>query len=263
MNSEKPQDIHEYKRWLKARHGIEVSQITQTYYESVTTRIEAELEQSEFWIQLTKNLTEYDGEYLVETGYPLLTPEFEPKLCVKPFDSFLLKTFRRNILENEHWPNEPEEGWLLPNNWYTKINDIVRTLLVVKYLDGVQFMIDKIRCLCEQHSMECTVFLEAREEGYYASHLYTRQEFEIPRADWDTEKIGVLIEIRITTQLQEVIRKLLHKFHEGRRKGIREEDIEKWQWDYKSDEFAANYLGYMLHYVEGMIMEIREKQKQG
>ena len=36
----------------------------------------------------------------------------------------------------------------------------------------------------------------------------------------------------------------------------------KWQWDYKSDEFSANYLGHILHYVEGMIVEIREKQKK-
>ena len=35
----------------------------------------------------------------------------------------------------------------------------------------------------------------------------------------------------------------------------------KWQWDYTSDEFAANYLGHILHYVEGMIIDIREKQK--
>ena len=27
-------------------------------------------------------------------------------------------------------------------------------------------------------------------------------------------------------------------------------------------EFAANYLGHVLHYVEGMIMDIREKQEK-
>ena len=78
---------------------------------------------------------------------------------------------------------------------------------------------------------------------------------------WDTERVDVSIEIQITTQLQEVIRKLLHKYYEDRRKRIIEEDI-KWQWNYKSDEFIANYLGHILHYVEGMIMEIREKQKE-
>jgi hypothetical protein len=54
---------------------------------------------------------------------------------------------------------------------------------------------------------------------------------------------------------------LLHKYYEERRKKIGAEDV-KWQWNYKTDEFVANYLGHILHYVEGMIMEIRDKQKE-
>ena len=42
-------------------------------------------------------------------------------------------------------------------------------------------------------------------------------------------------------------------------KKIKKEKI--WQWNYKSDEFAANYLGHILHYVEGMIIEIRDKKR--
>jgi hypothetical protein len=53
----------------------------------------------------------------------------------------------------------------------------------------------------------------------------------------------------------------LHKYYEERRKRIKEENI-KWQWNYKSDEFTVNYLGHILHYVEGMIMEVRETQKE-
>ncbi len=262
MNSEKPRNIDEYKDWLKKEHKVEISRKTETYYESVTSKIKLDFEKSSLWIQLTENLREYDGEYYVDTGYHLLTPEFKPVLDIKPFDSFLLKTFRKNILENKCLPDEPEGGWILPANWYTKINDIIRTLFVVKYLDGVEFMTDKINSLCEQHSLECRVFLEAKEEGYYAAHLYTKQEFEIPRVTWDTEIVDVSIEVQITTQVQEVIRRLLHKYYEDKRKRpMAEKDI-KWQWNYKSDEFVANYLGHVLHYVEGMIMEIREKQKE-
>lgn len=261
MSSKKPKNIDEYKKWLKEKQIIEVSERTQTYYDSVTHKIKIDIERSSFWNQLIKTLREYEGEYLVKTGYPLLIPGFKPELHIKPFDSFLLKTFRKNILDNKRWPDEPEGGWIFPNNWHTKINDVIRTLFVVKYLDGVEFIIDKIKSLCEQYTMECTVFLEAREEGYYAAHIYTKQEFEIPRITWDTERINVLIEIQITTQLQEVIRKLLHKYYEDRRKRIGDENI-KWQWNYKTDEFVANYLGHILHYVEGMIMEVREKQKE-
>ena len=261
MNAEKPGNIGQYKRWLKSKHGIDISSRTEVHYDSVTSRIKQQLEKSDFWKQLTENLREHDAEYLLKTGYNLLIPAFKPELHIKRFDSFLCKTFRKNILDNNLWPTEPEQGWVLPSNWYTRINDIIRTLLVVKYLDGVEFMIDKIKSLCEQHSMECEAFLEAREEGYYAAHLYTTQSFEVPKVSWDTEKLYVSIEIQITTQLQEVIRKLLHKYYEHRRKTIVEEDI-KWQWNYKSDEFVANYLGHILHYIEGMIMEVREEQKE-
>jgi hypothetical protein len=58
--------------------------------------------------------------------------------------------------------------------------------------------------------------------------------------------------------LQEVLRKLLHKYYEEKRKREKREDI-SWQWDYKSEEFAVNYLGHILHYIEGLILEVRDR----
>ena len=258
---DKPKTIEEYKKWLEEQHNVEISDRTQTYYDSVINKIKLDFEKSELWSKLTENLKEYDDEYLLDSGYQLLIPNFTPELITKSFDSFLLKTFRKNIIENNYWPEPPKIGWLLPTNWHSQINDSVRTLIVVKYLDGVDFLINKIKLLCEQNKCDCKIFLEAREEGYYAAHLYINEKFEIPKIDWDTEKIDISIEIQITTQLQEVIRKLLHKYYEDRRERTTKEDI-KWQWDYQGDEFTANYLGHILHYVEGMIMEIREKQKE-
>lgn len=261
MNTEKPKDICEYKEWLSKYHKAEVVERTKTYYASVANKVKMDFEKSGFWIELNDNLKEFDSEYYSHKGLHLLIETNKPQLYVKPFDSFLLKTFRKNILENVYWPNEPKGGWIPPNSWYSRINDIIRTLFVVKYLDGVEFMIDRIHKLCMQHTLTCEPFLEAREEGYYAAHIYTKKIFEIPRINWDTEKVEFSIEIQITTQLQEVIRQLLHKYYEERRKRAREEDT-KWQWNYKSDEFVTNYLGHILHYVEGMIMEVRERQEK-
>jgi hypothetical protein len=175
----------------------------------------------------------------------------------------LSKTYRKNIKDNKKWPESPQNGWVLPINWHSQVNDSIRTLIEVKYLDGVEFLIKKIKLYCDQNSVECKSFLEAREEGYYAAHLYIKQEFEVPKMNWDTERINFSIEIQITTQLQEVIRKLLHNHYENRREQDKDDKANsKWQWDYKSEEFSANYLGHILHYVEGMIMEIRDKQKK-
>ena len=254
----KPKDMEEYKDWFKEQHNIAISAKTQTYYESVTNNIKRDFEKSDFWSQLTKNLDEYNSEYHVKNKYQLLMPNFTLELEIKPFNSFLEKTFRKNIIENKYWPEPPSSGWIFPSNWFSRINDTVRTLITVKYLDGVDFIAEKIKLLCEQNNLGYKIFLEAREEGYYAAHQYISKEFEIPKIDWDTEKIDFSIEIQITTQLQEIIRSLLHKYYDEKRKTMKKEEM-KWQWNYRSDEFTANYLGHILHYVEGMIMEIRDK----
>jgi hypothetical protein len=238
-NMEKPRTISQYIRWLRKNLGASVDKYYYAYYDLATSKARNGLEASDFWTRFTG---------------------IEPKLLVKPFDSFLLKTYRKNVLENRTWPAEPEGGWILPNNWFSRINDIIRTLFVVKYFDGVSFMIEKIDSLCKQQKMEFNVSLEAREEGYYAAHLTTKQLLEVPKINWDTEKIWFSVELQVTTQLQEVIRKLLHKYYE-RKRGMIEEATEKWRWDYRCDEFGANYIGHILHYIEGMIVEIRERQK--
>ena len=79
---------------------------------------------------------------------------------------------------------------------------------------------------------------------------------------WGTETVSVQIEIKITTQIKEVIQKLLHGYYEKKRmeaKMIKKKDV-KWQWDYRSNEFNVNYLGHIIHYIEGVIINIRDKQ---
>ena len=262
MEAESPKDLKQYRKWVHKNHKITISTAIENHYDTVANKIMRDFEKHVFWTKLMSQLQELNGEYLVETGYPLLVEVIRPDLVIKPFDSFLLKTFRMNILENDIFPNVPEEGWILPNNWFSRIGDIVRTVFVVKYLDGVHVLIKKMEEISSQDDIETDVSFEAREEGYYAAHLNIMCDFEIPKLNFETEKITASIEIQVTTQLQEVIKKLLHKHYEERRKRIDKDHI-KWQWDYKSEEFSTNYLGHILHYIEGMIVDIREKQAGG
>jgi len=263
MSKDRPKDVTEYRRWLEQELEVDISRRTRTRYETVSSYVRVALQESPIWVQLCSNLDEYDSQYRRKTGYPLLATPTKPVLVTKPFDSLIEKTFRKNVLENNAWPEEPKSGWILPTNWFSMISDIIRTVLVVKYLDGVEFLGLSIKALCADEGQPCEFRLEAREEGYYAAHVRTEREFEVPGADWDTERIQVPIEIQITTQLQEVIRRLLHKYYAQRRVGVAEEPDTMWQWEYRSDEFIAAYLGHILHYVEGMIMEVRERQREG
>ncbi len=258
--TKKPKSVEEYKVWLRDQHGVDL-QLAENHYESVRHKLLADVKESSCWRELLSSMDNMDQTYLGQTGYKLFAEGYTtPQLRSKPFESLLIKTFRRNILANKQWPEPPTKtGWLLPPGWFARINDIVRTLLVVKYLDGVTFTVKQIRSIVRGLGTECSAKLEAREEGYYAAHLYFHVTCEIPRENWDTVEAAISVELQVTTQVQEVIRKLLHAYYEERR--LIHEKESTWQWDYKTPEFAANYLGHVLHYVEGMIMDIREKQE--
>ena len=258
---QKPVNVEQYKVWIKENFAIDLSNKYNNYYDSVTNKLLHEFRNDLFWKEFLNLFTKIDQNYFLKKNYKLYSTSDLPDLKIKPYDSFILKTYRKNILENIKFPLEPEGGWYLPINWYSRINDIVRTFISVKYLDGVEYLSEKLKEICQQNELKCKIDYEAKEEGYYAAHFYLEVQVEIPKENWDTIKIPFTVEIQITTQLQEVIKSLLHKYYEYNRKKI-SSDSKKWQWDYKSEEFSTNYLGHILHYVEGMIMEIREKQKE-
>ena len=256
---DKPRNIEQYQVWLEERHGVASDRRLRTHHEAVVDRVERDFRSSPFWTALETELKTFHETYLVETRFALLRSVEPPKLIAKPFGSFLLKTYRRNVVENVNWPEAPPGGWLTPPGWFGQVNDLVRTRFEVKYLDGVAFLAEHLQALGAANGMQMTVDFQASEEGYYAAHIGARDEFEIPRRDWDTERREISVELQITTQLQEAILQLTHKFYDERRRRHRKADL-AWQWDYASDEFVGNYLGHILHYVEGMIMDVRNKQ---
>ena len=180
--ADKPTTVEQYKLWLRDQHNVDFRR-TETHYDSVTRKIFADVEASPCWKALIAGLTRMDQAYQVKTAYKLFVEgSLVPQLLTKSFDSFIVKTFRQNILDNQQWPDKPAEtGWILPSCWFERINDIVRSLLVVKYLDGVTFAADQIVEIAKAQDTACIVELEAREEGYYAAHLYFPVACEIPR----------------------------------------------------------------------------------
>ena len=258
--SEKPKTIDEYTKWLKDHLSIEIDGRHKRQYESGTDLMSNKFKESELWSQILLNIKEFNETYQIEhDGYSLYPYIPKLEILTKSYNSLYEKTFRKNILENSNWVKEPKGGWITPDNWFSRIDDILRTRFVVKYLDGVEFLLSRFSELCDDLKLTHNEELKAKEEGYYAAHLYVVNEFEIPDLEYGSKKAEVTIELQITTHLQEVIETLTHKYYEKRRKIMKDENF-KWQWDYNSEEFAANYLAHILHYVEGMIMEIRSKQ---
>ena len=250
----------EYKKWLEKEHGVKLSP-AKARYETIAKNMRDQFVASEFWRRFEAEFRNIGATFQTTTGYELFTTDKPGPVVMKSFDACLLKTYRQNVIDNDDWPHEPSRKWILPVNWFERANDIVRTLVVVKYLDGLNFVAQTLHEMASIFDLDPRESFQARDEGYYAAHVYLRPEIEIPGETWDMVRIKACVEIQIATQIQDVIRKLLHTYYEENRTRPRQEK-DQWRWDYKSDRFVANSLGHVLHYMEAMILDVREKQKQ-
>ncbi len=260
--AKKPRNITEYKRWLQQEHQLGITTATERHYESVLDIVKSDFQQSEFWRSLEERLKHYQGEYLMETGELLLEPVDLPDLLKKPFESFLEKTFRKNVLNNRHFPDPPGNDWVLPERWYSRVDDTIRTRFIVRYLDGASFLMKRLCEHCATHGLRLNRRWEARQEGYYALHFYVYDNYEIPALYLETQELEIGVELQITTQVQQLISGLLHRLYEQQRNS-KASDPTEWQWDYTSEEFSIGYLGHMLHYLEGTIVQIRNRDREG
>lgn len=258
--NEKPTSIEQFKGWFNQKFNYSPAQY-EGYYQMCTTKLRETFINSPFWKAVSRELPNINDKYQIEKGYQLLTTTDVPEICIKSLDSLIIKAYRKNILNNTFFPDQPKNGWISHQNWFTKINDILRTTIVVKYIDGVEFLLKELSIIADQNSCKLNYSLEAREEGYYAAHAGVKIKLKIFNTSFLQDDIELNVEIQVTTELQEIIKILLHKHYEENRKKITPPNY-KWQWDYKCDEFASNYLGHIVHYVEGMIVEIRDKQNR-
>ncbi len=265
---EKPKNPRDYILWWNKNFDTKINLAVRKLSDDVSTHVKHDFEHSDEFTTLIHQLHNYEAEYRRSYGYDLLmkTPE-EIKLIPKGWQPFILKVWRKNVVQNinwniENWDKEkcrPKGGWISPENWFDEIHDIVRTRIVVKYFDGVKLLLDK---MCN-HFVDCgcqiTPDWEAREEGYYAAHLNVTRDYALP-VGLEIQKKKVSIEIQVTTQMKDVITTLTHKYYEQKRETIEPPDT-KWQWDYKSDEFSPNYIGHIVHYIEGAVMQIRDREQ--
>lgn len=250
-------NIARYKEW----HGkilVEELDTKANSYEELTNILQRSvIAEFDVWKDFCDSYTGINQDFLIKNDGELFTNGSPPEICIKPYTSVVTKLFRVNKLNNPCYPLEPTNGWAKFDNCCSKFKDIFRTTIVVKYIDGVQYIIDELNKRCDTSSMVLNrcCDLEARDEGYYAAHFCV----QIKTSEY-ISKLGVdnlWLEIQITTQLQDVIKKLLHKHYEKNRIDLDQESKKNWKWDFTSQEFSVNYLGHILHYLEGIIADLR------
>lgn len=215
--ADKPIDVKEYIEWYNKKFDCKINDYYE-YYEHATLKLKKNLLGVGFIEKMNIQLRDWQDRYFIDSnGFNLFYSSFDLELVIKPFNSVIDKSFRKNILLNKNFPNEPTNGWITHENWFERINDIIRGVIVVKYIDGVDFVVSKLKEFSDDNSYGLRTFFEARDEGYYASHCYLTISQSVIKHNWTKKDIDLQVEIQITTQLQEVIRKLLHQYYEETR----------------------------------------------
>lgn len=254
----KKPSLKTYDEWLCSKVGRASRQLS-TQYASSTAMLKEAILSSDMWISISDELSEANDAYRSEFKTPLIVPK-PPQLLIKPYSSLLNKSFRFNVLNNRNWPLPPDGGWMLPPAWISSLNDVFRTSLVVSYVDGIQFLSDRLSKIVIDSGGTVTFDLNSSMVGYYAGHLIVEIDAEMPNFEFELVPTKARIEIQITTHVKEAVKTILHPIYERAR--VAEQHNEKWQWDFNSEEFIANNLGHIIHYVEGMIVRVREDNKR-
>lgn len=187
--------------------------------------------------------------------YPAILQELD--LLTKPFTSVIDKAFRSNVLYNNRFPKPPPEGAIESSALYETIEDLLRTRLVCKYMDGPRFVCEELKRFCDQNAIESKFRELSTAAGYYAWHFYFRAPAEL-MLDASVVQKDVWVEIQVSTQLAEVITALTHELYETRRSLGPVQRDNDWKWDASSREFRSAYLGHGLHLLEGVIQNLKD-----
>jgi hypothetical protein len=178
-------------------------------------------------------------------------------LLQKPFRSTIDKIYRKNVLYNRSYPSAPPDGFIEVVHLYENIDDLLRTRLVCKYMDGPKYVCEHLDTHCKAQGIASYFRELSTDAGYYAWHFYFQAPAEI-MINHIVEEKQIWVEIQITTQLAEVIGSLTHGLYEARRSGRLDTEGRGWKWDAGSQRFRSAYLGHGLHLLEGIIQTFKD-----
>lgn len=131
-----------------------------------------------------------------------------------------------------------------------------------KYIDGPRLLAERLDERAKQLDLDSGYSSKQRDGGYYAYHFYVKIPMELNTVEpsdmtFSSTWVDLKVEIQLTTQLQEVLYDITHRFYQHSR-DKRSEDPDAWKWDVTSSRFRAGYMGHTLHLLEAIIAELRD-----
>lgn len=255
-----PQNAKEFAQWSSSDTCGEFTMSTKQWYNINQANLFNTVQESDLAQMMAKCLENADKEYKDSYRSSLFAFDRRPDITwhKKPYESFLEKLYRINCIENKNYPDCPSSGWCTLKSSFGRIDDIVRTTLIVAYADAPPFLAKRITALAKSLGLNSTIKDHAKEKGYYAQHIYISLPLVVsnPIDPGDYPEVNVSIEIQVTTELQGALREVTHKLYEQERlTGGLETD---WKTQFQSGRFRAAYMAHTLRFIEAMIVDLRD-----
>lgn len=208
-----------------------------------------------FWAEAEHRLDQWRTEYRSTNDGDLLSRPGLPKFESKSENSIRDKVFRRCREKADYIKTAIQrEGPPIP-----RIGDLVRTRIACRYIDGVEFLANKILALAEEMSLSSRRRREGRIEGYFAQHITVQQQV-IFRLAGHTELATIICEIQLASEMATRMWEAAHPLYEDARRDHAEP--EDWQWKPTNPQFISSQLGHMIHLADGLLVQLRQSNKR-
>jgi ppGpp synthetase/RelA/SpoT-type nucleotidyltranferase len=245
------------QKWLLELGSLHVSTLEPSYWGLLETNVKRwskEVSVGNLWTEIEEVIPAWRTEYHAMTNSALLAelvlPEFVPK-SAKSIKEKLL----RNYLMN---PDCLTASFTTSSPVLPLLNDLVRTRITCKYLDGVEFLANKIADLA--NSLGCHTLHERQGKisGYFAQHIIVVQPV-IYQIAGESVMAEISCEIQIASEMGTKMWEVSHSLYETvRRNGTADES---WQWNPADPRFISSQLGHMIHLVDGLLIQLRDASK--
>jgi hypothetical protein len=141
-----------------------------------------------------------------------------------------------------------------------QIHDLVRTRIVCKYIDGVEYLAEQIVELAKKFALQPNRERQGRLTGYFAQHVnFTYDVFY--REGGVPTPTKVLCEIQLATELSTRMWDDTHFLYEEARQ--QSEESHEWQWKPEDPRFIGYQLGHVMHLADGLLANIRDLSHRG